>query len=270
MSMLTSANALEALGPADGIRECVEEYEFVNLAVGAAPRRTWYTANKVLAEWLVALVLFVLSAPLMFALALLVKLTSKGPAFYSQTRLGQYGRKYRILKLRTMVHNAEAPTGPVWASKNDVRITLVGRFLRRTHLDELPQLWNVLRGEMGLIGPRPERPEIAGRIQRRLSDFHLRLLVRPGVTGLAQMLLPADDPHDVGLEGVRRKLNHDLYYIRELGFLLDLRIAVCTPCYFLAAAVDAFRQGLLRSYGNAAESVRDAGGADEEGRERAA
>jgi lipopolysaccharide/colanic/teichoic acid biosynthesis glycosyltransferase len=268
--MLTGATALEAIGPADSVGENFAASEFAELSAGPAPKRGGYAAVKVGAEWLVALVLFVLTAPLMLALALLVKFSSPGPAFYSQTRLGQYGRKYRILKLRTMVHNAEAPTGPVWASKNDVRITLVGRLLRRTHLDELPQLWNVLRGEMGLIGPRPERPEIACRIQRRLTNFHLRLLVRPGVTGLAQMLLPADDPHDVAMEGVRRKLSHDLYYIRELGILLDLRIAICTPCYFLAAAVDSVRQGLLRSHGNAAECACEVAGPDEEGRERAA
>src|SRR5688572_15166900 len=227
MSMLTGANVLEALGTSEANGDHLEAAQFLEAAGAAAPRRAWYLAVKVAAEWLIAVALIVLTAPLMLALALLVKLSSPGPAFYAQTRLGQYGRKYRILKLRTMVHDAETRTGPVWASKNDVRITALGRFLRSTHLDELPQLWNVVRGEMGLIGPRPERPEIAGRIQRRVNDFHLRLLVRPGVTGLAQMLLPADDPNDVALEGLRRKLAHDLYYVREVSVLLDVRIAIC-------------------------------------------
>src|SRR5215211_4267398 len=124
MSMLTGATALDAMGPGDSIGENFGASEFAELSALAASGRRGYAAVKVGAEWLLALVLFVLTAPLMLALAVVVKLSSPGPAFYSQTRLGQYGRKYRILKLRTMVHNAEAPTGPVWASKNDVRITL--------------------------------------------------------------------------------------------------------------------------------------------------
>jgi lipopolysaccharide/colanic/teichoic acid biosynthesis glycosyltransferase len=268
--MLTGANVLEAIGPSDVIGEQVAASHFMDISVTAAPRRAGYVSVKVVTEWLVAFVLIVLTAPLMVVLALLVKLTSPGPAFYAQTRLGQYGRKYRILKLRTMVHNAETRTGPVWASKNDVRITPLGRVLRGTHLDELPQLWNVVRGEMSLIGPRPERPEIACRVQRRVSDFHLRLLVRPGVTGLAQMLLPADDPNDVALAGLRRKLAYDLYYVREVSVLLDLRIAICTPCYFLAAAIDAVRQNLLRSHGAAADRVLGVAETDDEGCERAA
>src|SRR4029079_9092342 len=144
--------------------------------------------------------------------------------------------------------------GPVWAAKEDVRITGIGRFLRDTHLDELPQLWNVLKGDMALIGPRPERPEIAARIAARLPLFHHRLRTRPGVTGLAQMLLPADDPNDADYDCVRQKLAHDLLYIRELSPLLDFRIAICTTCYFFTAAVDVLRRGLLRSYGRMTES----------------
>jgi lipopolysaccharide/colanic/teichoic acid biosynthesis glycosyltransferase len=159
---------------------------------------------------------------------------------YAQTRLGLGGRRYRIYKLRTMVHDAESATGPVWASlSGDARVTPLGRVLRSTHLDELPQLWNVLRGEMGLIGPRPERPEIAGRIERKVPGYGGRLAVRPGVTGLAQMLLPADDPSDPTLSGVARKLALDLYYVSHAGAGLDLRIAAATPCYFLAEAARA-------------------------------
>ena len=146
-----------------------------------------------------------------------------------------------------MVHDAEASTGPVWASlSGDVRITPLGRVLRSTHLDELPQLWNVLRGEMALIGPRPERPEIAGRIERKVSGYGGRLAVRPGVTGLAQMLLPADDPSDPTLSGLRRKLAYDLYYVRNLSAVLDLRVAVSTPCYFAAAAAQAAGEAVAK------------------------
>lgn len=210
-------------------------------------RGGWYSTVKLTIEWLVALFLFVITSPLLLTLAALVKWGSQGPAFYAQTRLGKNGKPYCIYKLRTMVHNAEGRTGPVWAAKNDRRITPIGRFLRDTHLDELPQLWNVIRGEMGLIGPRPERPEIAANITSRVPQFRHRLRVRPGVTGLAQMLLPADDPNDTEYQGLRKKLAHDLYYISNMSLLLDLRIAISTPCYFMAAAIDAVRGQALKS-----------------------
>ena len=199
-----------------------------------------YPAVKFAAEWVAALLMFVASLPLLGALALAVRWTSRGPAVYAQTRLGRGGVRYRIYKLRTMVHDAEASTGPVWASlSGDARITPLGRVLRSTHLDELPQLWNVLRGQMALIGPRPERPEIACRVERKVAGYGGRLAVRPGVTGLAQMLLPADDPNDASFAGVRRKLAYDLYYVRNLSAWLDLRVALATPCYFAAAAAQA-------------------------------
>jgi len=216
-------------------------------------RRAGYLPVKTAIEWTLALVLFTLSFPLTVTLAVLVKITSQGPAFYAQTRLGRFGRTYRIYKLRTMIHNAEARTGPVWAAQNDCRITTLGKLLRATHLDELPQLWNVLRGDMALIGPRPERPEIARRIEMSVPGFSNRLQVRPGITGLAQMLLPADNPQDAELACVQRKLAHDVYYVRELSFMLDCRIAFSTPCYFLAAAIDALREGFVRSYGAAVD-----------------
>ena len=207
----------------------------------------FYPGLKFVSEWLAALVMFVVALPLLGVLALAVRWTSRGPAFYAQTRLGRWGVRYRIYKLRTMVHDAEASTGPVWASlSGDVRITPLGRVLRSTHLDELPQLWNVLRGEMALIGPRPERPEIAGRIERKVSGYGGRLAVRPGVTGLAQMLLPADDPSDPTLSGLRRKLAYDLYYVRNLSAVLDLRVAVSTPCYFAAAAAQAAGEAVAK------------------------
>jgi len=223
-----------------------------SLAEPVTPRRGWYLPLKFAAEWSLAAVLLVCLSPLLLALALLVRLTSRGPSFYAQTRLGLNGRHYRILKLRTMVHEAEKATGPVWAGlSGDARITPLGRVLRDTHLDELPQLWNVVRGEMALIGPRPERPEIAARIERRVSGYGLRLAVRPGVTGLAQMLLPADDPAELStpgsaMLGLRRKLAHDLLYVREAGPLLDLRIALCTPCHFAASAASAAGEALAK------------------------
>jgi lipopolysaccharide/colanic/teichoic acid biosynthesis glycosyltransferase len=188
------------------------------------PPRTWYSLGKRAGEFSLALVLLVLTAPLMLLAVLLVKLTSRGPAIYSQTRVGRFGRLYTIYKLRTMAHNCERLTGPRWATACDPRITRVGRFLRRTHLDELPQLWNVLRGDMSLIGPRPERPEFVAQLEKAIPHYADRLLVRPGVTGLAQVQLPAD----TDLASVRRKLAYDLYYVRHLSPWLDLRLFFCT------------------------------------------
>jgi lipopolysaccharide/colanic/teichoic acid biosynthesis glycosyltransferase len=129
-----------------------------------------------------------------------------------------------MYKIRSMRHDAEAATGAVWATRGDRRVTRLGRFLRRTHVDELPQLWNVVRGEMCLIGPRPERPEIVARLVAEIPDFTDRLVVRPGITGLAQVQLSPD----VDLDSVQRKLIVDCWYIHNAGWRLDLKIAVCT------------------------------------------
>jgi lipopolysaccharide/colanic/teichoic acid biosynthesis glycosyltransferase len=128
-----------------------------------------------------------------------------------------------------MVHNCESLTGPRWSIPGDPRVTPVGWFLRASHLDELPQLLNVLRGEMSLVGPRPERPEFLPELERKLPAYPLRLALRPGVTGLAQVQLPPD----TSVGSVRRKLAHDLYYIRHLGPWLDLRLLLCTALYVI-------------------------------------
>ncbi|MFO0881177.1 MAG: sugar transferase [Gemmataceae bacterium] len=195
------------------------------------PRRhTWYLQAKQVADFCVACLLVVPVASLVALAAILVKLTSRGPAFYTQIRVGQGGKLFTIYKLRSMIHDCEALTGPRWSLPGDPRITPVGWFLRLSHLDELPQLLNVLRGEMSLIGPRPERPEFVPELEKALPAYRQRLNVRPGVTGLAQVLLPPDSD----LESVRRKLAHDLYYIRELSPWLDLRLLLCTALYALA------------------------------------
>jgi len=184
----------------------------------------WNPLWKHLIEFGLALALLILAAPVLVISALLIKLTSRGPVIYSQTRLGRDGKPFRVLKLRTMFHNCERHTGARWAQPGDPRVTTIGRFLRRTHLDELPQLWNVLRGDMSLVGPRPERPEFVPELERIILHYRVRLLVRPGVTGLAQVQLPAD----TDVTSVRRKLAYDLYYIRNIGFWLDMRLMVCT------------------------------------------
>jgi lipopolysaccharide/colanic/teichoic acid biosynthesis glycosyltransferase len=192
-------------------------------------RYRWYLSCKYVADFVLAVLLAVPALPLIALAALLVKLTSRGPAFYTQTRVGEDGRLFTILKLRTMIHNCESLTGPRWSMPGDPRVTRFGAILRISHLDELPQLLNVLRGEMSLIGPRPERPEFVPELERELPGYWQRLTVRPGVTGLAQVQLPPDSD----LSSVRRKLAHDLYYIRHLSPWLDLRLLICTAVYTL-------------------------------------
>ncbi|HVK18939.1 MAG TPA: sugar transferase [Fimbriiglobus sp.] len=186
--------------------------------------RRIYERVKDLLDFGLGVILLVATAPVIAAAALLVRLTSSGPAIYSQTRLGRGGRRYQIYKLRTMYHNCELKSGIKWASKGDARITPLGRFLRATHLDELPQLWNVLRGEMSLVGPRPERPEIADKLADAISGYHDRTTVKPGVTGLAQILLPPD----TNMDSVRRKLSVDQIYVLNRSVWLDARILLGT------------------------------------------
>lgn len=202
------------------------ERPYTPSAVGSAPR-TWYQPCKTAWEYGAALVLVVLAAPIVLAAAVLVRLTSRGPAFYTQTRIGRDGRLFTIYKLRTMIHNCESLTGPRWALPDDPRVTSVGRLLRLAHIDELPQLINVLCGQMSLIGPRPERPELVPELEQGLPRYAERLAVRPGLTGLAQVQLPPD----TDLESVRRKLACDLYYIERVGPRLDLAILFCTFLY---------------------------------------
>jgi lipopolysaccharide/colanic/teichoic acid biosynthesis glycosyltransferase len=193
------------------------------------PRLAWYLPLKHTLDFAIALVLCIPALPVVILAALAIKLTSRGPAFYTQVRLGKNGRPFAIFKLRTMTHQCESLTGPRWSVPGDPRVTYLGWFLRKMHLDELPQLLNVLRGEMSLVGPRPERPEFLPELEGALPTYRQRLQVRPGVTGLAQVQLPPDK--DVG--SVRKKLAHDLYYIRYLGPLLDLKLLICTGFYAL-------------------------------------
>jgi lipopolysaccharide/colanic/teichoic acid biosynthesis glycosyltransferase len=170
-----------------------------------------------------ALLFLILAIPVLLVAFALIKLTSRGPFLYRQTRLGKNGRPYALYKLRTMVNDSEKD-GACWSLPGDPRVTPVGRFLRRTHLDELPQLWNVLRGDMSLIGPRPERPEFVAKLELCIAHYRSRLLVRPGVTGLAQVQLPADSD----LDSVRIKLAYDIWYMRHQSFGLNLRIIIAT------------------------------------------
>jgi lipopolysaccharide/colanic/teichoic acid biosynthesis glycosyltransferase len=186
----------------------------------------WYAAAKTALDYAVALALLPFALVLIGLAALAVKLTSPGPVFYTQTRVGLNGRKYRIIKIRTMRTNVEAVSGIQWSQTGDARITRVGRILRRTHIDELPQLFNVLLGQMSLVGPRPERPEVIRTkgLNQLVPGYRHRLRVKPGVTGLAQVQLPADSD----VTSVRYKIVYDLYYVEHQSLLLDLRLLVAT------------------------------------------
>ena len=159
------------------------------------------------------------------AIAAAIRLQDGGSVLYRQPRLGRGGRIFAMLKFRTMAEDAERCTGPVWAQPGDARSTAVGRVLRRFHLDELPQVVNVLRGEMSLVGPRPERPELATRIERGCPGFARRLAVRPGIAGLAQA-------RGRGRGSPRNKLRYDLVYIGAMGPWLDIRL--CAACVWRA------------------------------------
>jgi lipopolysaccharide/colanic/teichoic acid biosynthesis glycosyltransferase len=172
-------------------------------------------------------VLLFLTLPVIAAAWVVVRLTSPGPGFYSQVRVGLRGRHYRIYKIRTMTHNCEAGSGAQWATKGDSRVTPVGRILRKLHLDELPQLWNVLKGDMSLVGPRPERPEFVGPLTAQVEGYAERHRVRPGVTGLAQIQLPADSD----IDSVRTKHVLDRHYVENASLWLDVRIMIGTAVY---------------------------------------
>lgn len=183
-----------------------------------------YPTIKRALDFTLSILIGIVALPVLGLMMLLVRLTSRGPVIYSQTRVGLDGREFPIYKIRSMYQDAELRTGPQWATENDPRITPVGRFLRKSHLDELPQLWNILRGEMSLVGPRPERPSIIVQLEEAIPHYRERLRVRPGVTGLAQIQLPPD----TDLESVRRKLSCDLHYVENVDFWLDFRTLLVT------------------------------------------
>jgi lipopolysaccharide/colanic/teichoic acid biosynthesis glycosyltransferase len=193
------------------------------------PRNEWYFPIKSAADFVLATLLLIVLAPVILIAGALVKLTSRGPIFYCQVRLGKDGRAFTLHKLRTMVDKAEAKTGPVWSSKDDARVTWLGRILRTTHIDEFPQLWNVICGQMSLVGPRPERPEIVAGLDWEIPCYRERLRVRPGITGLAQVRLPPD----TDIESVRRKIVHDVYYVRNMSPWLDVQLLFATAWSFV-------------------------------------
>jgi lipopolysaccharide/colanic/teichoic acid biosynthesis glycosyltransferase len=192
-----------------------------------SPRRSRSDGAQRAFDIIVGLLMLVAALPAIAVALALVKLTSRGPAIYTQTRLGRFGRPFAIYKIRSMTHDCERQSGARWSVKGDTRVTWIGRILRKTHIDELPQLVNILRGQMSLVGPRPERPEFVTMLEASLPRYRERLAARPGLAGLAQVQLPPDSD----LESVRRKLRYDLYYVEAGSVWMDFRLLVATAIH---------------------------------------
>jgi sugar transferase (PEP-CTERM system associated) len=187
-------------------------------------KNKWVLAIKRLFDVLAAGLGLIIGAPVMLLVAAAVKLTSRGPVLYHQTRVGQHGRPFIVHKFRSMRVDAEATTGAVWASKQDSRVTPIGRFLRKARLDEMPQLWNVLVGEMSFVGPRPERPEFVESLTKQIPFYGERHVVKPGVTGWAQVSYS----YGASVEDALEKLQYDLFYAKNLTLPFDLLIVFQT------------------------------------------
>ncbi len=184
----------------------------------------WRTAVKRVFDIISASVLFVLAAPIMLATAILIKLESPGPVLYRQERVGQNGRTFNVTKFRSMRTDAEKDGKPVWAKANDNRVTRIGNIIRKLRIDELPQIFNVLRGDMSLVGPRPERPFFVEQLTQEIPFYALRHSVKPGVTGWAQVRYP----YGATVEDSQEKLQYDLYYVKNHTLFLDLVVLLET------------------------------------------
>jgi len=211
-------------------------------------------------DFTVSLGALLLFSPLFLLVGILIKLESEGPVFYCQERIGKNhrndyrkiwlnltesppmkerrngdlcGRPFKLYKFRTMKADAELHTGPVWAQEEDPRVTRIGKLLRITYIDEIPQLINVLRGDMSLVGPRPERPYFTGQLREKISDYAVRFCVKPGITGLAQVKRCSD----VSLEDVRKKLKYDIFYCQKRSLLLKMKIMAITGGWALRRVI---------------------------------
>lgn len=203
-----------------GMARTEHVYGLPLIEVLPVPMPAWEQSTKRMIDFSVAFVLLVLGLPLWLVIGLLVRLTSPGPAIYRQQRVGKDGRAFTMNKFRTMRQDAEAHTGPVWATEDDPRYTRLGRWLRKTRLDEIPQLWNVLKGEMSLVGPRPERPFFVEKLTKEIPLYSRRHRVKPGITGWAQVMWR----YDTSLEDVKQKVKYDLFYIENMSLRMDFKI----------------------------------------------
>ncbi|MFN2547154.1 MAG: exopolysaccharide biosynthesis polyprenyl glycosylphosphotransferase [Myxococcales bacterium] len=195
-----------------------------DLAIGEGLISPLRTGFKRVFDLVMSSLLLICAAPVLFVLAVLIKLDSEGPVFYWQERVGRGGKPYRVHKLRTMKKDAEKLSGPVWAQQRDPRVTRLGAFLRKSRLDEIPQVFAVFRGDMSFVGPRPERPFFVQQLKTQIQFFGLREAVKPGITGWAQIRYP----YGATVEDARAKLEYDLYYVQHQSLFLDLAICFHT------------------------------------------
>jgi len=195
-------------------------YGFPLIDVMPEIMRPWEESLKRFVDITVAAAILLVGLPLWILVPLFIKIDSRGPVFYKQERVGRNGRIFKMVKFRSMYSDAEKHSGPIWASKKDPRVTRVGKFIRRLHIDEVPQFINVLTGDMSLVGPRPERPFFVEKLATELPLYKRRLKVRPGITGWAQV----KHKYDESIEDVRLKLKYDLFYIENMSWRMDLKI----------------------------------------------
>jgi lipopolysaccharide/colanic/teichoic acid biosynthesis glycosyltransferase len=194
------------------------------LAIASHLARRYFDVAKEVVDIVLGFVLLVFCLPVLAVCALIVKVSSRGPVFFKQIRAGQNGKPFVMYKLRTMYIDAESATGAVWAKRGDPRVVPMCKWMRRSHADELPQLLNVIRGDMSLVGPRPERAEIMTELEKAYPEVRRRLAVRPGITGLAQVR----SGYDTSVEAFRNKLLADLEYIEQRNWTMELRILAAT------------------------------------------
>ncbi len=180
----------------------------------------WEMKMKRVIDYSFGILIFLITLPITALTAVAIKIESKGPIFYKQERSGLNGKPFKVYKFRSMVQDAEKGTGPVWSVKGDPRITKVGKFIRKVRIDEIPQIINILRGEMSLVGPRPERPFFVEQLSKEIPLYKRRLAVRPGLTGWAQV----KHKYDESIEDVKMKLKYDLFYIENMSLRMDLKI----------------------------------------------
>jgi len=192
--------------------------------ISPEPMPLWEKTIKRMLDIIVSLVVLVVALPILLAIGIAVRLTSKGPAIYKQRRVGRNGRVFTIYKYRTMLDNAEKHSGPTWAKKDDPRVTKLGYWLRKLRIDEVPQLINVLKGDMSLVGPRPERPHFVEQFSKQIPLYTRRLRVRPGITGWAQVKWK----YDTSLDDVKEKTKFDLFYIENASLRMDAKILINT------------------------------------------
>lgn len=202
------------------------------LALTSHLARRYFEVAKEVVDIVLGFLALVLFLPLLAVCALIIKVSSRGPVLYKQTRLGKDGKPFEMYKLRTMYTDAEMASGAVWASKDDPRVVPPCRWMRVSHVDELPQLLNVIRGDMSLVGPRPERPAIMAKLEKAYPEARKRLAVRPGITGLAQIR----NGYDTTVDAYRLKLKADLEYIERRSWSVELGILASTVAKFKDSA----------------------------------